>query len=215
MSDDDVAYRKSVRNTLLVLALVLMALVAAFIASPYLTPNQNQFQTFGSVASPLGFTLSVRLIASHFAPNESLGITAWMNSTSAQIENITSGTAWPVNRNFLYGVFCNPGWPFGVGIMRGFYTLDNYTQGTLTSIALPFMNCEVYYAQGTPSYFLLQPHGSKAVVSLNGTLRLWDLQSTLLLGPGSPGGSTLTTGTYTIVTADEWGDVIISHFVVQ
>jgi hypothetical protein len=211
LSDDDVAYRKSVRNTLLVLAVVLLALFAAFVAGPYLTPAQNQFQTEGSVASPLGFILSVRLTATHPAPNGSLGITAWMNSTSNQIENITSGAAWPLNPSYLYGATCTPGWPVGIGIMKGFYSSDNYTQGTLIDVAL-LQPCPRPHPP--PSYFLLQPHGSSAVVNLNGTLQFWNLSSTLVLGPGSPNKTILTAGTYTALTADEWGDVVISHFVV-
>ncbi len=210
LSEDDTAYRKSVRNMALVLAAIVITVFAGLIIPPYFSPNQEQFQTSGSVASPFGFTLSVRLNSTHTSPDGFVKITAWVNNSAASVENITSGNYWIVDHGLLWGRPCTSGWPIGIGVMQGYYTEADYSQGALIRLPQPLTSCPV--SRATPGYFLLEARGSKAVVSLNGTLEFWNLQSTLVLGPVSLGGSQWPAGTYTVLVTDEWGDVIISQF---
>ncbi len=212
-SDDDRAYRKSVRNMSVLLAAIVITVFAALIITPFLNPLHEQFPNSASVDSPYGFAISVTLNATQLGPGRYVSITAGMNSTSPQIENVTAQSAWAVDPNRLWGRLCTSGWPMGIGVMQGYYSEGNLSVGTLIGLPQPFVLCPVL--RGTPSYFLLQPHGSKAVVSLNGTLEFWDLQTTLDFGSGSLGQGQRLGGVYTVVLADEWGDVVLLHFVAK
>jgi hypothetical protein len=62
-------------------------------------------------------------------------------------------------------------------------------------------------------YFLVQAQGSSAIVSINGSLESWNLQTTLVLGKDSFVQRPQTGGTFTVIGADGWGDVAILHFI--
>jgi hypothetical protein len=102
--------------------------------------------------------------------------------------------------------------------MAGHYTQDNYTLGTLFSLPQPLVGCPVQAA--TPSYFLLEPHSSKALVVFRGTKSpTWVLQSSFAFGyapgeglPEGTGPNYLPSGVYTVILSDEWGDALTSNF---
>ncbi len=196
----------------IILVLVVVVVFAASIVPRYFGTAQEQFQQSASVNSPYGFTLSMRINDTHVSPGGSLKVTAWVNSTSPQIEQINSSDSWPVNQNLLWSRICTSGWPLGIGVMQGYFTEDDYAQGILLRLPQPLTSCPT--SEVAPSFFLLETHGSKALVSLNGTVETWDLQTTLVLGPTSLGEGSPLSGTYTIVVADEWGDVVVGHFTI-
>ncbi len=212
-SEDDQAYRKSVRNMSVVLAAIVITVFAALVITPFLNPLHEQFPNSASVDSPYGFALSVTLNETQLGPGRYVSIIALMNSTSSQIENVTAQSAWAVDPSHLWGRLCTSGWPMGIGLMQGYYSEGNFSRGTLIRLLQPLVLCLVL--RGTPSYFLLQPHGSKTVASLNGTPEFWDLQTTLDFGSGSLGQGQRLGGVYTVVVADEWGDVVLLHFVAK
>ncbi|MDA4124955.1 MAG: hypothetical protein OK438_05845 [Thaumarchaeota archaeon] len=221
MSDDDAVYRRSVRNTLLVLAVVLMALVAAFIASPYLTPNQERLQTSGSAASPYGFSLNLNMNATRLSSAERLNITIWLDSTSSQIQNVTALDSWAVSRSALWVNPClsaNLWWPIGMGVMKGFETESNFSSGEFVLGpqeflgCLPITNSTNGTIEGPAHYFVLEPHSSKAIVDLNNNFEFWPIRTTFLIGSDSLAPGQHLAGFYTAIGADEWGDLVILHF---
>ncbi len=195
--------------SIILATVVIMVFVALFI-SPYINPPRAQFSKSASVDSSYGFSLTVNLNATQVSPLGYVSMKTWMNSTSPRVENITAMGAWAVDQSRLWGRLCTSGWPIGIGVMQGYYTEDNYSQGTLIRLPQPLTLCPV--SSVTPKYFVLEPHGSKAFVSLNGTPELWDLQTTLVSGSGLLGHGQLLGGVYTVIGADEWGDVVITHF---
>jgi len=211
-SDDDVAYHKSVRNMSLVLAAIIITVFAAIFIPPYVSPPHDVFQASTSLDSPYGFAMHLELSSTSLSSNNTLLISGWLNSTSGTVENVTASDSWGLNQGLLWKAACAPGWPIGLGVMQGHYTNDNYTLGTLlnvTSYSSP-PGCPL---TGSPSYFLLESHSSKALVTLNAGPSLWVIQTNFSLGEPAA-GIPLKPGVYTGVLADEWGDVLTTNFLV-
>jgi hypothetical protein len=213
LDSEDEVYRKNVRNMSLVLAAIVITIFAAIFIPPYLSPQHDVFQASTSLDSPFGFTLRLELNSTSLSSNGTVLISGWINSTSGNIENITSSESWGVRQLSLWTATCGAGWPIGVGVMQGHYTNDNFTLGTLLNISRR-VSLPACGAIGTPSYFLLEPHSSKALVSLNPGPAFWTIQSSLPFGR-SASGSALQPGVYTAVLADEWGDVLTTNFLVS
>lgn len=209
MTEDDRAYARSVRNMSIILAGIVLAVFAAIFVPPLFAPSHVPFSTSSTIPSPYGFDLGVRINATQLGPNQYLEISAWVNNTSSQILNVTAGSNWPLDENGLWGKLCTSGWPIGIGVMRGFYTNYNYTLGTLVPLPRPLVSCPV--SSATPQYFLIERYSSEAIASVNGTLERWDLQSNLVFGSTAFGHDRLE-GVYTVVAADEWGDVAFLYF---
>ena len=93
--------------------------------------------------------------------------------------------------------------------MRGYYTAENYTLGSVIRIPSPLVSCPV--TSNTPSFFIFQPFSSNALVETGGTATVLNLRTALTFVPvaAGPGSS----GVYTVICADEWGDLVIAHFV--
>jgi len=210
---DDIAYRKSVRNMSVILAAAVLTILAFLIIPPYFGPVHNTFENQVSVVSPLGFTLGLELNTTSITAGGHVAITGWVNNTSSIIENVTAQDSWAVDSSRLWGRICTNGWPIGVGVMQGHYTLFNYTRGTLIGIPKSLVLCPVLRA--APEWYAFAPSSSKALVSLNGAPQFWIVQTTLGFGPASLGQSQLPSGVYTAVAADEWGDVLLTNFLVS
>jgi hypothetical protein len=200
-SDDDVAYHKSVRNMSLVLAAIVITIFAAIFVPPYLSPQHDVFQTSTTLDSPFGFTMHLEESSTSLSSNGTLLISGWLNSTSANIENVTASDSWGLNQDLLSKV------------MQGHYTNDNYTLGTLLNITSD-SGPSACPTIGSPTYFLFESHSSKALVNLNAGPTVWVMQTSFSLG-GSATGTPLKPGVYTSVLADEWGDVLTTNFLVS
>jgi hypothetical protein len=209
LNSDDVAYRKSVRNMSIVLAVIVVTIFAALFIPPYVYPSHDVFQPSVTLDSPFGFTLHLTVNSTTVSSEGTILLTGWVNSTSAVVENVTTSNSWGVPQAKLWERACTAGWPLGVGVMQGHYTHDNYTLGTLVSIPQPLLSCPVQVA--TPSYFLFEPHSSKALVDIAGTPSFWTIQSSLAFEVYTSGAQ-LNPGVYTAVLADEWGDVLTTNF---
>ena len=221
-TDDDLEYRRNVRTMALVLAAIVLVTFAAIFVPPYVNPPRQAFPTLVSVNSPYGFVLSLELNSTSVARLGTLGVTAWVNSTSSQIQNLTSASSWPIDEDRLWGTVCTPGWPIGVGFLLGYYTQYNYTEGTLeaprfnrTDASLgASLDLPTCLSREPPDYILLSPHGSRAFAVSNGTGQVWDLR--LEFGFKLPGAwaynHTMLPRVYTVLVADEWGDVVLTHF---
>jgi len=207
----------------LVLAAIVITIFAAIFIPPYVFPAHDNFQRAVSLDSPfLGVTLHLTVNATNVAATGHILISGWVNSTSASIANISASDSWLQGPASLYRQPCTSGWPIGLGVMAGHYTQDNYTLGHLLPTAVPSPGCPS--EAGSPSYFLLEPppHSSKTLVDIGGSPQYWILQGNYTFGyvdwlglPGGSGPNQLPHGVYTVVLADEWGDVLTTNFSVS
>jgi hypothetical protein len=212
MDPEDVEYRKSVRNTLIVIGAAVLVIVAGFIASPFLNPPQDTFRRHVSSPTANGFLFTLEVNSTSISSNGHISISAWANSTSPSSNNVTAMSSWPVdNSRLLGGQVCVNGWPIGVGVMQGRYNADNYSQGTLMVISQAVIVCP---ATLSPPWFEFEPapHSSRALVTIEGGPAFWVIQSGLVFGLGSIGSGQLPSGVYTAVAADEWGDILLTNF---
>jgi hypothetical protein len=209
-SDDDIVYRKSVRNMSLVLAAIVITVFAAIFVPPYVFPQHVIYQSSVSAGSPFGFSLHLRINGTSLPRTSSIMLTGWVNSTSSSIENVTASNAWGLPQGRLWGRICTTGWPIGLGVMKGHYTMDNYTLGTLIPIPQPLASCPAQ--DSAPRYFLFEAYSSRALVTIGGNTIPWRIQTEFSFGQFQ--NPTLSSGVYTAVVADEWGDVLTTNFLV-
>jgi hypothetical protein len=211
LDPDDIAYKKSVRNMVTVLAVFVIVIFAAIYIPPYLFPPHSVFQKSVYAVSPYGFTAHLTISSTSVEPTGVVLISGWVNSTSSSVENVTASNSWAVYQPRLTGSGCADGWPIGVGVMQGHYTQDNYTQGTLIPISASYL-CPAQ--PPPPTYFIFEAHSSRALVDYGGSPHIWTIQSTLEFDQ-SDSQYQLRSGVYTAVFADEWGDVLTTNFVVK
>lgn len=205
---EDASYRRSVRNTVAVIAIMIGVIAAALFIPPLANPAHEQFESSASVASPYGFSLNLSLNGTRIGTGQAQVVRAWLNSTSPQVANITAASAWPLGPDGLWTRICTNGWPLGVGVMKGYFAADNYSLGSLIHVPMPMVGCPIQ--NSAPGFYLLQSHGSTAIVKVGGALTEWNLTSTL--GLASSQLNSQGTGVYTAVAVDEWGDVAVAHF---
>jgi hypothetical protein len=209
-SPDDEAYRRSVRNMTVVIAAVLAVLAASLTVPPLVNPVHEQFQKSSFTTSPLGFNLFVAVNTTRIASGQSVSISAWIENTMNRINNITASNLWPLGP--LWTRPCTAGWPIGIGVMQGYFTIDNISAGRLLTLWYQTPRCPV--SSYSPEFFLVQPSGSRAIVTFANGIQQWDLNATAsfkgyIVGQGEPAPFR---GVYTVVVADEWGDIALTHF---
>jgi len=209
MDPDDIAYRKSVRNMVLVLAAIVITIFAAIFIPPYLNPPSDIFPQSVSYDSGFGFTMHLTINVSSGSPTWSALLTGWVNSTSPSINNVTAADSWAFPLGGLFTKPCTPGWPIGIGVMEGHYTQDNYTLGVLLPLNLSRSQCTG--TSNSPNSFTFEPQTSRALVVLGGTPSFWTIQAALNFTGTTP-GYLLPPGVYTAVLADEWGDILAANF---
>lgn len=202
----------------IVLAAIVAVIFAAIFIPPYLSPSHDVFPSSVSYDSGFGFTMHLTLNSTAVTPSGHVLLTAWLNSSSDSIENVTAADSWALSEGMLWGRPCTPGWPVGIGLMVGHYTQDNYTLGTLLQPEMSDVRCPVL---GSPQYFLFYPHSTQALASVNANPYRWTITMNVTFGqgslspnalPGVPGPRGLPAGVYTAVFADEWGDVLTADF---
>lgn len=212
--EDDREYKRSVRNMSFVLAAIVLTIFAA-LGYAYLNPVHYNFQKSVSAATGQSFTLYLNISSTAVSPDGRVNITAWVISTFPSIHNLTAASFWSVDPNGLWTRICTSGFPIGVGVMKGHYDSGNVTSGTLLPLNRPLALCPVFFS--TPKWFAFEPQSSNALVSVNGDIATWDIRSALGFSGTSlsGGGVQLSSGVYTVVAADEWGDVLTTNFSVS
>ena len=199
-SQDDVDYRNNVKTMAVVLAAIVITVFAALLISTTLPPTAVSFQPSVSVPSAQGFTLNLTVNATSIPQGGEVNVTSWAQSTDRMIDNVTAQDVWGVDEPGLW--FSKCGEPVGIGIMQGYYTAGNYTQGTFTPLGTAPGSC----AASPPRYFLFEYGTSKALVVESNTGYTWTIGASTTTPP------TLTKGVYTVIAADEWGDVVLTNF---
>ncbi|QQG48663.1 MAG: hypothetical protein HY247_08005 [archaeon] len=210
--EEDVEYKRNVRTMSLVLAAIVLTIFAALFIPPYLNPQDTAQSRTSSVDSPLGFEMTLAINSTTVSRTGGVTITAWINSTSNQILNLTVANTWQGFEGQLVRPTCAQGWPFGIGVMRGHYTLEDFKKESLLPFRTPSQTC---FAWVVPEYFLISPHGSRAIAVGANSSQTWGLQTSNPFSPGSADQPSFVPGTYTVVAEDEWGDVTFVYFTVS
>jgi hypothetical protein len=199
-TEDDAAYGRSVRNMAIVLAAMAMVIVVALAFPLLIRQGEGEFVPLTTVDSPYGFVLSIHTNETVLSGGV-VNITAWMSNGGDRIIDLSAASDWAQNTKGLSSAFCSPGWPLGIGVAPGYLSYDNYSLGSFAPHP-PSPTCPSFH--DTPTDFILQPGSSTSVVKLKSSVGEWKLAVTEELSLQVP-------GVYTVIAADEWGDIALIH----
>jgi len=155
--------------------------------------------------------------------NGTFTITVYESNLLSSVNNVTEANHWSYPAGALdpYNN-CAPSGPVGFAILQGYYGMNNYTSGK----ALPLYNSTVVFScteNIVPINYLFQPtndnfsaYQGRSFLD-NGTASLSLLTGGYWTGgAGTPTSASFSEfrGVYTVLAADEWGNVLLLHFTV-
>jgi hypothetical protein len=209
---------------------VLLNSTAFILGEPAPPPSTSRVQSSSTVASiqvpaasvsrldpETGLSLTLNLTAT---ANSTITLTAYDVNSLDRANNITAASAWPVSS--ANGVCSTDLVNFAV--YQGDYSVGNYTQGTPLSLSQSYLLCD---SPGI-SYYIFSPMSMAAtiyyapnLIPLNPSPVNASISATLfgywVTDSAHPQGAFLLfpPETYTVAAVDEWGGIVLSHFIVQ
>ena len=217
--------RKAVGRTTTVILLAIAAALAASLAivtlasSPTIsatsTTSTHQTTAVSCVtASAAALNLSLSLTSSSIRTGQDIGFNASLFNTSCAENDVLATDDWGAP-NLVIGPAGPTGSPIAYAVVQGFYTSANISSAP--TIGYGVFGTTVM--QGIKSYAfqpksdvasVMGPCGpdacfTKSMSSSGGFNGYWSRQQIIAFTPG----------TYTVVVADEWGQVATSSFTVQ
>lgn len=173
-----------------------------------------------STNASLGLQLELALNSSLLLSRGGVDLNVTVSNILNAPNNVTSSKAWPVS-DLALGPCGTVNYPMGVGIFHGYYSQNNISSaGKLLSIydpgeyMCPMILSNIYSYQFKPHSDSSQVMGSCS----SGTC--FEITTTSEAEAGGFWNSarnytSFPSGTYTVVAGDEWGQMVILHFVVD
>lgn len=197
----------------LVLAAIVIVIFAAIVIPPIVNPIHQQFSLAVSVNSPYDFSLNLSLNTTRIVSGGWIMFSVWLNNTSKQVNNVTAQDSWFVTD--LAPVPCFPAMPLRLGVMMGYYTLDNFSLGSVLPLSYSSIKCPLGSATSQPAYFLFEPLGSEALMKTVGGIVQQPVSMAVASDGFLKGGNGIVfQGVMTALAIDEWGDSVLTHFAV-
>jgi hypothetical protein len=198
--------------------------------TPTATPPISTFTTNTSFKSVNGLMLSLSLNATTFQPSQEISVLIDEHNTLPTENNVTASYSWPLNGLSL-GLTCeNSNYPVGVAIFQGYYTSSNISSTAPLQLYNPSItyHCPVMLPIGYYSFAPLSDTASVFCITAGGfgggepnpCLTDFKVSSEITVtgywtNDHEPTFCNFTPGTYTVVGGDEWGALVVLHFVVQ
>jgi hypothetical protein len=134
-------------------------------------------------------------------------------NTLSSTNNVTKSGDWQIQTALSSCPNTNVQ-PFGIALYRGYYTVQNVSQGTQLQI-FPPTACPDYVRLITG--YLFQPESDLATVLPGSGMTPMTGSVEIVNGTAVGGGQgmLLNPGSYTVVAADEWGALAFLHFQVN
>ena len=176
----------------------------------------------------LEFTMSLN--SSTVQEGHDLGVLVNLINTLDRANNVTGAEAWLLTdqSESSPSMNCAQNDPFRIEVLRGYYDLSNFSKGTpldFTVFRPPFgMNQCLFYIRAadhnapplfvsySKNHYVFSPMSNEAQWIASG-LQAVDqkavMSETMLLRPALFSNST---GVFTVVGGDEWGDLEVEHF---
>jgi len=164
-----------------------------------------------------GLVLNLSVNTSSFSQGKSLQVYISETNSLSSMNNVTASQNW--GTTFSLGR-CSADYPFGILLLKGYYTLENFTQGEKVSLQSPVQNYMCVRPPFSTSYYHFLPKSDTAVVQVdtgNQTIT-WPMGTSIsITGYWTVQGSfaPLQHGMYTLVAGDEWGALALLHFSVN
>jgi len=173
--------------------------------------------------STIGLQLRVILNSSKLMTGEGIRVSITEMNILNSTNNVTASNSWPLN-GLALGPCGTVNYPIGIGIFQGYFTGSNISSaGKPLSIYNPGEYMCPMILTNTGSYEF-QPMSDSAQVSgscTSGSCFQLDITSRIdaggywNLGLGGRTFENFPPGTYTVIGGDEWGQLVILHFVVS
>jgi hypothetical protein len=178
-----------------------------------------------TAASPsLGMQLVLSVSPSKGQVTSSFEVNATVWNTLSRPNNVTGVNDY---NGVQFNPLCNTG-PVTFEVLQGYFTVANFTAGTVLSIhGVQNMMCTV--PTSALSYYVFQPNSDvftgplpvgEGVSPQNGTAAMTTRSATTadslvnVYSSGLASPEPFPAGTYTIVAADNWGQLAAVHFTV-
>ncbi|MDG6901927.1 MAG: hypothetical protein JRM80_08195 [Nitrososphaerota archaeon] len=187
------------------------------------------FEVSGATASavtPQGLRLSLALNSTELQPGEYVAVNASLSNTLSALNPVNSTNRWPVKGLSVSAGCASWEYPFGVAVFQGYYSARNISTGTYLAPSKPVAGgCPVaptiqYYefapqSDAALAVLISTPSAPTFKVQMNTTIT-FDGYWTGYAIP-SPGFPAMTfhefgSGTYTVMTGDEWGNLVLLYF---
>lgn len=207
-------------------ALAVLAFSMVFYAH---SPLSSVLPQTGKRVSPIhasGIELQENLSATSVAPGNSITVRVDIFNSMFLANTLSAEHEYPaINATHPFTMGGCSDMPFGVMIASGMYSLNNFTQSEPLELIQPnaTYSCPLAYNAGE---YVFMPHSSVAqVYSMtfeSSYIGKVPMKGAITLHGYWTGNytdedvfHTFSPGTYTVVSADEWGQVQLSHFNVE
>jgi hypothetical protein len=222
-------------------AAVAVFLAIAVIASVVFAqdPNNSPYNGYvpkvlptsaSSTDSSTGLALGLSLNATTIRSGQTVNFSASEFNTLPAMDNVNASNDWPL-RGLSLGLCGTVNEPFGMAVFRGYYDKSNISSASQLMLYPPnaMTSCPAIFS--VISRYSFYPDSSKAQIW--GSCSPEPCQGDDLSGPpisasnkinGFWGGIpyfqwispwTLPSGVYTVAAGDEWGQLVLLHFVVN
>lgn len=229
MSSGRMAIASSTLIVLIVVVLIVVAGIVAVTSKQTTVSVKSQTSAISNATNTVtsltqttsssgsnGLLLQLKVNTTSASPSSALEILVSEYNTRSVVSNISAANLWKVGSLSL-GPCGNTIYPFGVEVLRGWYSETNASLGQPLQI-FPLVPCPLLIR--LVGGYLFQPSNDSAVV-LPGSDQLPILMASNVTIKGTYSSNysglsniPLAVGTYTIVAGDEWGALTVLHFVV-
>jgi len=209
-----------------VLAAAVVVVVVAAVATAFVIDHGASTSgtttlpsTTSGTPSLSGLLLSVTVNSSTLAPGHGEALTVKDTNTLSTPLNMSRAANWPFT-----GLATGPcgalNQPVGLAVVEGNYDLSNVSSATPLQLYAPGAYPCAMALAGIQSY-LFQPTSDNATIyggcTPSGDCGNETVSATVSVRGYYPGASltSFPAGVYTVVAGDEWGDIVVSHFVVN
>ena len=199
---------------------VLMALLATAVlgVAAFLLPAQKGAGPVSATGSGgSGLVLNLSINGSSVAQGQTVKVSISETNSLSSMNNVTAAQKW--GTTFSLGR-CSANYPFGMVLLKGYYTLQNFAQGEKVPLQSPVQNYLCVKPLFSTNYYHFLPKSDTAVVQVgmgNQTVTLPMETSISITGYWTAQGNftPLQHGTYTLVAGDEWGAFALLRFSVN
>jgi hypothetical protein len=178
-------------------------------------------QTSSTVISANGLSLTLSIDTTTYQQGQQISISIAEKNILATENSVNIAGTWPV-QGLNVGPCGTLNYPFGISILQGYYDSQNVASISPLQLSDPnaIYHCPMMLAGITAYDF--QPSSDSAAIYTSYNSPPFSIQMTAkVTSTGYWGGSSQATfssflpGIYTVVGGDEWGALVVLHFVVS
>jgi hypothetical protein len=184
----------------------------------------SDLQIVSNYDSDLGLNLTLFVNSTRVSQsNSTIVVVASLTNSLSRVNNVSASSDWPMPNLTLSSECGTYTLPYGIALMKGYYDQGNVSSGTTLAIfppGNPNANASAAASDHCPvnvpriSGYIFMPASNRGTW---GPSQPIIFNSTLVLhGYFTTNGqlASFTVGEYTLIRGDEWGQIVMAHFMV-